>query len=928
MTALRLVAAAGLLMSWSGVCAAQVRQVNIQTDATDPGNLGDTEPSIAVNPTNPLEIAVVAFSGNWGTTQNAQVWKSTDGGLTWTPVPQIPVPQAGLLGPGDQKVVFDRNGRLHVAELGSVGGGGANFDFILRQTGTANAVLAVGAAYGDDQPHLDVDLSAAGPCAGRMYSPWLNFGVANQRSMVTNSADRGVNVTNVGAGNNAAFPNRTGRVAIAPNGRVYLVYKTREGALTAEPNAMENAHFRVTRSDDCGATWNANGAGGVSIHGAGTVQTFFTIQFGNPAGGRPVARARSSDAWIAADPNNGDIYAVYVRRDASTFGQIYVARSTDQGVTWASTRVSDGTQHSAYPEIAVAGNGAIGVLYIDFVDNGTTTQFRHRFARSFDSGATWNTQVLQSTNPAGLAGAATGFLWGDYEGLTAFGNTFYGVYTGQATGRTTPQFDAIFFRDSAFPKPPKIQVTSPLVFPDSCGVAPVTKTLDVCNSGGGPLTVLPITSSSPAFSVVPPSSGFPVTIGAGSCFPFQVTFTPVGPGPASATLTIPSDDPANLAVPVTVTANVGRPTAVTVIADTGSFGELCAGPGKFRDLPLTIANSGSCTLTVSSIASSSLEFELPQVLSFPITVGAGDSTAVPIRFHPSSSGAKSANITIATNDPSAPAKTVAVTGSVPPSYVCEPPVFAAVEAAVGPAFGTGQTGNFTYNGSALFLGSFGSTRTFGIQAQGEYMFYPGRQEGQFDAGLLYRRGPLQFGAGGSFKTANLRAEASSGSLSHATLTLDVLLPTVRFGIFGSKGLRETDVVTLSEVVGPPGLGGSPIIAMERLLHTADQLGGAFQVQIVPNTWVDANLEWLHRHAPGVSDTAGFAARLSRLFLPGIVGTIQLDINESFLRTNAVGTLTFGVSLGRWSRPSDYSNPRNPLGTRIPRIRYDLYGRVR
>ena len=36
--------------------------VNIATDATDPSNLGDTEPSIAVNPRNPLEIAVRAMS--------------------------------------------------------------------------------------------------------------------------------------------------------------------------------------------------------------------------------------------------------------------------------------------------------------------------------------------------------------------------------------------------------------------------------------------------------------------------------------------------------------------------------------------------------------------------------------------------------------------------------------------------------------------------------------------------------------------------------------------------------------------------------------------------------------------------------------------------------------------------------------------------
>ena len=919
-TALVRTVVAGLLLAiLPPVAWAQVRQVNIATDATDTLNSGDTEPSIAVNPLNPLEIVVVAFSGNWTSTTSAPVWKSSDGGLTWRRVPQIPQPGPGLAGPNDQKVAFDSNGRLHIAELGI---GGANQDFIFRQTGAADAQLTVGASFGDDQPHLDIDRSTTGTCAGRLYSPWLNFGLANERSTVMNSANQGQAVTNVGAGDNSAFPNRTSRVAIAPNGRVYLLYKTRQGGITAEPNAFENSQFRVVRSDDCGATWNVVGANNGSVHGAGTVQTLFTNQFGNPAGGRPVGRARSSDGWIAADPSDGDIYAAYVRRDAG-FAQIFVARSTDQGVTWNSTRVTDGTHHSGYPEIAVAANGAVGVLYIDFDDNGTVTTFRHRFTRSFDDGATWNDQILQSMDPTGLTGAASGFLWGDYEGLTALGNTFYGVYTGQATGRTTPQFDPIFFRDSAFATPPKIQVSSPLVFPDVCGTAAVFATMQVCNTGGGALTVLPITSSSPSFSVVPPSGGFPVSIAPGACFPFQVKFTPPGPGAATATLTIPSDDPSNLSVNVTAQANVGQATIVTVMPDNGNFGEVCADPNKFKDLPLTINNSGSCTLTITGIASSSPEFEVPSVLSFPMSIAPGDSVAVPIRFHPTSPGAKSATITLSTNDPAAPTKVVQVSGTAPPTYVCHPPVFSSIDTAIGPTFGTGRTGNYTYNASGRFLAPFGPGKAFGVQVQGEYMFYSGRQEGQFDAGLLYRHGMFQFGAGGTFKAANLRSEASTGSLSHASVTFDVLLPNVRFGAFGSKGLHETDVVTLNQSIS-----GGTIIATEGLLHTIDQLGGTVQAEIIPNAWIDANLVYLHRYSPGLGDTAGFGVKYSQLLLPWLAGTVRLDVNESYLGAHTVGTLTFGVTIGRWSRPQDYSNPVNPLGTELPRLHYELFQRVR
>jgi len=478
---------------------------------------------------------------------------------------------------------------------------------------------------------------------------------------------------------------------------------------------------------------------------------------------------------------------------------------------------------------------------------------------------------------------------------------------------------------------PEIQVPAAPFFEATCQGTKAVSTLNVCNSSAGNLIVSSITSSNPEFSIIPPSAGFPVTISHDFCFPFQVAFTPTSPGPKTATFTIASNDPNFPSVQVTSNVSVGQPRAVTVIADTGNFGELCANPTKFRDLDVTISNSGSCPLIITGVTSSSLEFELAQVLNFPVSVAAGDTVAVPIRFHPTSPGAKSATITFATNDPTTPNKVVNVSGTSPPSYVCDPPLFAAIDAAVGATFGPSRTGDYTFNGSGRVLKSFGANRTFGVQAQGEALYFPGgvgRQEGQLDTALLYRRGIWQFGVSGSFKSAQLRSEASAGALTHGTLALDVLLPTVRFGIFGARGVHESDVVTLSETIGPPAPPGQPIIAREQLVHTVDQVGGALQGQLVPNWWLDFHLAWLHRHAPGVGNTAGGALRVSGLVLPNLAVFGQVDVNESFIGSHMMGTVTFGVTLGRWSRPTDYSNPVNPLGTMIPRVRYERFERIR
>src|SRR5690349_6895176 len=104
---------------------AQATIVDVATDATDPNNLGDQEPSIAVNPRNRQEIVVVSFSGNWADPAGATLWRSVDGGRTWLRVSIAnapPAPAAGqtMVGPADRKIAYDSLGNLYIAELAIV----------------------------------------------------------------------------------------------------------------------------------------------------------------------------------------------------------------------------------------------------------------------------------------------------------------------------------------------------------------------------------------------------------------------------------------------------------------------------------------------------------------------------------------------------------------------------------------------------------------------------------------------------------------------------------------------------------------------------------------------------------------------------------------------------------------------------------------
>jgi hypothetical protein len=64
-----------------------------------------------------------------------------------------------------------------------------------------------------------------------------------------------------------------------------------------------------------------------------------------------------------------------------------------------------------------------------------------------------------------------------------------------------------------------------------------------------------------------------------------------------------------------------------------------------------------------------------------------------------------------------------------------------------------RTGDFVHR-LRQFFSPFGGDGTRAVQAQGEYSYYSGRQEGQFDIGLVNRWGNVQAGAFGSFKYLN------------------------------------------------------------------------------------------------------------------------------------------------------------------------------
>jgi hypothetical protein len=397
-------------------------------------------------------------------------------------------------------------------------------------------------------------------------------------------------------------------------------------------------------------------------------------------------RLGASNVSIAVDPRNSDrVYVAYGDSNGADSETIHVRRSINRGKDWSGDLLT--VTSALNPEIAINSAGAAGVLYQRFASN----RWEAHLTRTTDQDATVfdNPGILLASTDATTPLDVFDPYIGDYASLVAAGPNFYGVFTASNfpdaanflpgvvfqryvdwgahklyadaahTTEVAPSIDPYFFEvDSG----PQLQVPGNIQLGDACAGGSSIGTLNVCNTGTSDLIVGGITSSNPAVAVTTPSAGFPVTISHDFCFPFQVVFTPAAAGPASATLTISSNDAKNPTT-VTVSAKAGAPD----IRVTGStdFGTVSAWtPGERT---LSVCNAGGCPLAVSAATLGCADFTLINN-PFPAAVGPGACLNLVARFTPVLPGAKSCGLTIASNDPNTPVVNRTLTARTPPFF--------------------------------------------------------------------------------------------------------------------------------------------------------------------------------------------------------------------------------------------------------------------
>ncbi|MGW1806419.1 sialidase family protein [Streptomyces sp. NPDC002078] len=428
-------------------------------DATSAArSTGGSEPSIAVNPERPDEIAITRFGGSaWN--NKADLLFSRNGGRSWKEERVIPVPPGvpGTAGcPCDQTIDYGRDGRLYGTFLTANGGlhvvTGSTTDPTRASKWQWNgnpAQLTSGNRNNVDQPWLLVNRDPNNRRQDNVYVAYDDFGANPQaaRVAVSYGADPVDFTADNKAGTEAPLAGTNPGLRLATdhrNGTVYALYEQTTGA-GVQP---KNVTYKLNRSTDGGATWTLNG----NPDGL-TVDTVPSFQWsaGAPYKFGGVNALIGGVDHAAVDPSNGDVYVVYGEATGGGPNRIKIRRLTDNGsggLTVGPAHDVSTSTNAALPSVAVLSDGTVGVLYDTFEGLGRDNApiFSAHLARSKDHGVTFSDVVLQTFQTVGNDGNPRQRVLGDYQQLKAVDDQFFGVFAGNFSGAVTgPPTDAIYF---------------------------------------------------------------------------------------------------------------------------------------------------------------------------------------------------------------------------------------------------------------------------------------------------------------------------------------------------------------------------------------------------------------------------------------------------------------------------------------------------
>jgi hypothetical protein len=396
------------------------------------------ETPIRVNPNNSQQF--ITGANDYACAGIQGFYATSDGGNTFTRncLPTL----SGASGDGDPGIAYDLNGTAYATGIDSTASG----TVIVISTSTNNgstwgkAVQAVPNFLGGgaDKDWLEADTSPNSPFKNNLYISTTQFASNNNSTiLVSHSTDGGKTWTNVTADSTQVYPivDQFSDLAVSANGNVYVSWQRCSATGPTGDCGGTLATMYFAKSTDGGNTWSAP----AQIVTANLVADGCGCAF---YGSLPNTFERISNIpVIAIDRSNtssrGTLYVTYYNWTGTQM-KVYVASSTNDGASWISRPVApnSATNDQFFPWVNVAGNGEVGVSWMDRRNDPANVNYEAFTAFSNNHGASFSKNFDLSAAPSNpFNDGFGGFFIGDYTGNDWVGiNRLLVVYTDTTTG--------------------------------------------------------------------------------------------------------------------------------------------------------------------------------------------------------------------------------------------------------------------------------------------------------------------------------------------------------------------------------------------------------------------------------------------------------------------------------------------------------------
>jgi hypothetical protein len=395
-----------------------------------------TECSIAINPTDSLNMIVEEIDGDYQFTNG--VFVTHDGGATWTAA-SLPRNPSGLYSYGDPWATFDANGVVYVCglqqnvntklrlQIHKSTDGGNTWAFYSNAFDLGNVDTTA------DEPVIAVDRNVSSPFLNSLYV----ISASDTYVSGLGGVPVGIRIQSRNSGA-AAFgaQNRASQIGLAQvphftfglHGEIYIAYI----GVTDIVNLSGGLYLNM--STDGGSSWTLDQLIRTSAY-TDTINGFAKQGF-------PPASRMGPTPRIALDtsntPHRGWMYVCYAlpaSADHKSNLDVFCQRSTDGGTTWLSpVRVNDdpisSTNDQLTPCMAINPDGVLGVVFYDRRDDPNNRIVQTYFAISTDGGQTFqNSRITtQGTDPV-LCSQFSTMPLADYIALGATHSAFFPVWT-------------------------------------------------------------------------------------------------------------------------------------------------------------------------------------------------------------------------------------------------------------------------------------------------------------------------------------------------------------------------------------------------------------------------------------------------------------------------------------------------------------------